>query len=139
MFPEFNPQRHYRYAERRAEIIAQACGVKDLSEMTAYFLDRPRHHLPMDQLNSMGVATPYDKDGDLFPAVVMGLDGLRCPDGRGFHSMIGEIGGERRVDGWCPASGLAWWAEPGYAYQPEFTNQKGPLPRGTLERTLPLH
>jgi hypothetical protein len=47
----------------------------------------------MDELNSMGVATPFDKDGDLFPAVVMGLDGLRLPDGRGFHSMIGEIGG----------------------------------------------
>jgi hypothetical protein len=41
----------------------------------------------------MGVATPFDKDGDLFPAVVMGLDGLRLADGRGFHSMIGEIGG----------------------------------------------
>jgi len=41
----------------------------------------------------MGVATPYDKDGDLFPALVMGLDGLVFPDGRGLHSMIGEIGG----------------------------------------------
>ncbi len=91
MFPEFNPRNTDLLEETR--IIAEACGIKDLSEMTAYFLDRPRHHLPMDQLNSMGVATPYDKDGDLFPAVVMGLDGLRCPDGRGFHSMIGEIGG----------------------------------------------
>jgi hypothetical protein len=91
MFPEFNPRNTDLLEETR--IIAEACGIKDLSEMTAYFLDRPRHHLPMDQLNSMGVATPYDQDGDLFPAVVMGLDGLRCPDGRGFHSMIGEIGG----------------------------------------------
>jgi fructose-1,6-bisphosphatase/sedoheptulose 1,7-bisphosphatase-like protein len=91
MFPEFNPRSTDLQEETR--IIAEACGIKDLSEMTAYFLDRPRHHLPMDHLNSMGVATPYDKDGDLFPAVVMGLDGLRCPDGRGFHSMIGEIGG----------------------------------------------
>ncbi len=91
MFPEFNPRNTDLLEETR--IIAEVCGIKDLSEMTAYFLDRPRHHLPMDQLNSMGVATPYDKDGDLFPAVVMGLDGLRCPDGRGFHSMIGEIGG----------------------------------------------
>jgi fructose-1,6-bisphosphatase/sedoheptulose 1,7-bisphosphatase-like protein len=91
MFPEFNPRN--TDLQEETKIIAQACGIKDLSEMTAYFLDRPRHNLPMDQLNSMGVATPYDKDGDLFPAVVMGLDGLRCPDGRGFHSMIGEIGG----------------------------------------------
>ncbi|MGD9272463.1 MAG: fructose-bisphosphatase class II, partial [Syntrophobacterales bacterium] len=91
MFPEFNPRSTDLQEETR--IIAEACGITDLSEMTAYFLDRPRHNLPMDQLNSMGVATPYDKDGDLFPAVIMGLDGLRCPDGRGFHSMIGEIGG----------------------------------------------
>jgi fructose-1,6-bisphosphatase/sedoheptulose 1,7-bisphosphatase-like protein len=91
MFPEFNPRNTDLPEETR--IIAEACGIKDLSEMTAYFLDRPRHQLPMDQLNGMGVATPYDQDGDLFPAVVMGLDGLRCPDGRGFHSMIGEIGG----------------------------------------------
>ena len=91
MFPEFNP----RNTDLREEtqIIADACGVKDLSHMSAYFLDRPRHHPAMDELNSMGVATPFDKDGDLFPAVVMGLDGLRLADGRGFHSMIGEIGG----------------------------------------------
>ena len=61
--------------------------------MAAYFLDRPRHYPAMEKLNAMGVATPYDKDGDLFPAVVMGLDGLRFPNGRGLNSMIGEIGG----------------------------------------------
>jgi fructose-1,6-bisphosphatase/sedoheptulose 1,7-bisphosphatase-like protein len=91
MFPEFNPRDTNLQEETR--IIADACNIKDFSEMTAYFLDRPRHHPAMDQLNAMGVATPYDKDGDLFPAVVMGLDGLRFPDGRGLHSMIGEIGG----------------------------------------------
>jgi fructose-1,6-bisphosphatase/sedoheptulose 1,7-bisphosphatase-like protein len=91
MFPEFNP----RDTDLRQEtkIIAEACGVKDLTEMTAYFLDRPRHHPAMEELNGLGVATPYDKDGDLFPAVVLGLDGLRFPDGRGLYSMIGEIGG----------------------------------------------
>jgi len=91
IFPEFNP----RDIDLKdgVKIIADACGVKDLSELTAYFLDRPRHHPVMDQLNSMGVATPFDKDGDLFPALVIGLDGLCFPDGRGFHSMIGEIGG----------------------------------------------
>jgi len=47
----------------------------------------------MDQLNALGIATPFDQDGDLFPALVMGLDELRFPDGRGLHSMIGEIGG----------------------------------------------
>jgi fructose-1,6-bisphosphatase/sedoheptulose 1,7-bisphosphatase-like protein len=91
MFPEFNPRDTNLREE--TQIIADACGIKDFSEMTAYFLDRPRHHPAMEQLNVMGVATPYDKDGDLFPAVVMGLDGLRFPDGRGFSSMIGEIGG----------------------------------------------
>ncbi len=91
MFPEFNPRD--TDLKEETQIIAEACGVKDLSEMTAYFLDRPRHHPAMDELNSMGVATPFDKDGDLFPAVIMGLDRLRFPDGRGFQSMIGEIGG----------------------------------------------
>ncbi|UCG14452.1 MAG: fructose-bisphosphatase class II [Deltaproteobacteria bacterium] len=91
MFPEFNPRD--TELKEEVQIIADACGVKDFSEMTAYFLDRPRHHLAMDQLNALGVATPYDKDGDLFPALVMGLEGLRFPDGRGLTSMIGEIGG----------------------------------------------
>ena len=90
-FPEFNPRDTNVHEEAR--IIADAYGMKDFSEMTAYFLDRPRHHPAMDELNSIGVATPYDQDGDLFPAVVMGLDGLRFPDGRGLSSMIGEIGG----------------------------------------------
>jgi fructose-1,6-bisphosphatase/sedoheptulose 1,7-bisphosphatase-like protein len=90
-FPEFNPRDTSLHEEAR--IIADAYGMKDFSEMTAYFLDRPRHHPAMDELNSIGVATPYDQDGDLFPAVVMGLDGLRFPDGRGLSSMIGEIGG----------------------------------------------
>jgi len=91
VFPEFNPRDTDLKEEVR--IIADACGIKDFSEMTAYFLDRPRHHPVMDHLNAIGVATPFDKDGDLFPALVMGLDGLHFPDGRGFHSMIGEIGG----------------------------------------------
>jgi len=90
-FSEFNPRD--TDVTEEAHIIAQACGIKDFSEMTAYFLDRPRHHPAMDQLNAIGVATPFDKDGDLFPAVVMGLEGLRFPDGRGLHSMVGEIGG----------------------------------------------
>ncbi len=91
MFPEFNPRA--TDVKEEAKIIAEAVGVKDFSKMAAYFLDRPRHHPAMDQLNAIGVATPFDKDGDLFPAVVMGLDGLYFPDGRGLTSMIGEIGG----------------------------------------------
>ncbi|MBW1981314.1 MAG: fructose-bisphosphatase class II [Deltaproteobacteria bacterium] len=90
-FPEFNPRD--TDIREEARIIADAYGGKDFSEMTAFFLDRPRHHPAMDQLNAIGVATPYDKDGDLFPALVMGLEGLRFPDGRGLYSMIGEIGG----------------------------------------------
>lgn len=91
VFPEFNPRE--TDIKEEVQIIADACGIKDVSELTAYFLDRPRHHPAMDTLNALGVATPFDKDGDLFPALVMGLGGLRFPDGRGFHSMIGEIGG----------------------------------------------
>jgi fructose-1,6-bisphosphatase/sedoheptulose 1,7-bisphosphatase-like protein len=91
MFPEFNPRD--TDIREEAQIIADSCGIRDFSELTAYFLDRPRHHPAMDELNAIGVATPFDKDGDLFPALVMGLEGLRFPDGRGLHSMIGEIGG----------------------------------------------
>ncbi|MBP1709419.1 MAG: glpX, partial [Deltaproteobacteria bacterium] len=90
-FLEFNPRETDLKDE--VQIIANACGVKNISELTAYFLDRPRHHPAMNRLNALGVATPFDKDGDLFPCLVMGLEGLRFPDGRGFHSMIGEIGG----------------------------------------------
>ena len=90
-FPEFNPRD--TTLKQETEVIANAYNLKDLSKMTAFFLDRPRHHPAMDQLNALGVATPFDKDGDLFPAVVMGLDGLHFPDGRGLTSMIGEIGG----------------------------------------------
>lgn len=47
----------------------------------------------MKELNDAGITTPLDKDGDLMPAVVMGLSGLNFPDSRGLYSMIGEIGG----------------------------------------------
>ena len=90
-FPEFNPRD--TDLKQEAQIIANACGIRDFSEMTAYFIDRPRHRPAMDHLNALGIATPFDDDGDLFPALVMGLDGLSFPDGRGLHSMIGEIGG----------------------------------------------
>jgi fructose-1,6-bisphosphatase/sedoheptulose 1,7-bisphosphatase-like protein len=90
-FSEFNPRD--TELKQEARIIADACGARDFSEMTAYFIDRPRHLPAMDQLNALGIATPFDQDGDLFPALVLGLEGLRFPDGRGLHSMIGEIGG----------------------------------------------
>jgi hypothetical protein len=103
-FSEFNPRDTDLMEE--TQIIADAYGVKDLSEMTAYFLDRARHYPAMEQLNAMGIATPYDKDGDLFPALVLGMDGLEFPDGRGLRSMIGEIGGSAEwVVGALP---LAW-------------------------------
>ncbi len=90
-FPEFNPRD--TDLKEEADIIAGAYGFKDFNKLTAYFLDRPRHRPAMDQLNKLGVATPFDKDGDLFPALVMGLDGLEFPDKRPLNSMIGEIGG----------------------------------------------
>jgi len=90
-FVEFNPRD--TDIREEAEIIAQAYGMKDFSKLTAFFLDRPRHYMAMDQLNQMGVATPFDKDGDLFPSLVTGLPGLTFPDGRELTGMIGEIGG----------------------------------------------
>jgi len=90
-FDEFNP----REAELTdaAEIIANAYGMKNFEKLSAFFLDRRRHHLAMDELNNAGVATPFDKDGDLFPGILLGLKGLEFPNGRGLGSMIGEIGG----------------------------------------------
>jgi fructose-1,6-bisphosphatase/sedoheptulose 1,7-bisphosphatase-like protein len=90
-FPEFNP-REIELVDA-AEIIAEAQGLGSIKKLSAYFLDRSRHEPPMEALNRVGVATPFDKDGDLFPAIVMGLDGLKFPNGRGLTSMIGEIGG----------------------------------------------
>ncbi len=90
-FPEFNP-RDTTFQEE-AEIISKAYGFKSPKQLSAFFLDRPRHQPAMAALNSIGVATPFDQDGDLFPALVMGLPGLGFPDGRGLNSMIGEIGG----------------------------------------------
>ena len=90
-FDEFNP----READllEAAEIIANSYHLKHVKELSVYFLDRPRHIPAMDKFNNAGVATPFDKDGDLFPALVLGEEHLRFPDGRGLSSMIGEIGG----------------------------------------------
>ncbi len=90
-FDEFNPR--HTDIEEEVRIISKACGMEDYSKMSAFFLDRARHHPAMDKLNSMGVATAYDKDGDLFPALVLGLEGLEFPNGKCLTSMIGEIGG----------------------------------------------
>jgi len=90
-FPDFNPRD--TSLQEEAEIMARAYGLTSPADLSAFFLDRPRHHPAMDRLNALGVATPFDKDGDLFPALLMGLPGLRFPDGRGLSSMIGEIGG----------------------------------------------
>lgn len=90
-FDEFNPREVT--LQDAAEIIASAYGLRDVAKMSAYFLDRPRHYPAMDDLNAAGVATPFDKDGDLMPAVILGMEGLTFPDGRGLTSMIGEIGG----------------------------------------------
>ena len=90
-FDRFNP-REVNLVEV-AEIIAKAYGLSGIDRLTAYFLNRPRHYPAMDVLNKAGVATPFDQDGDLLPAVILGLDDLSFPDGRGLFSMIGEIGG----------------------------------------------
>ncbi len=90
-FPEFNPRE--ANLTDAAEIIANAYGYSGIDKLSAFFLDRSRHYPAMDDLNKAGVATPFDKDGDLLPAVVLGLAGLQFPDERGLTSMIGEIGG----------------------------------------------
>jgi hypothetical protein len=90
-FEEFNPGE--TSVTEAAEIMSYAYGLSGVDKLSAYFLDRPRHYPAMDALNKAGVSTPFDKDGDLLPAVVLGLEGLNFPDGRGLHSMIGEIGG----------------------------------------------
>ena len=90
-FSEFNP-REGKIIDA-AERIASAYGFSSVNKLNAFFLDRPRHEPPMDTLNKAGVATPFDKDGDLMPALVMGLEGLSFPNGQGLYSMIGEIGG----------------------------------------------
>lgn len=76
-----------------AEIISESYGLPGIERLSAFFLDRPRHYPAMDTLNQAGVSTPFDKDGDLLPAVILGMDELRFPDDRGLYSMIGEIGG----------------------------------------------
>jgi hypothetical protein len=76
-----------------AKIIADSYGYSNIDKLSSFFLDRPRHYPAMDVLNGAGVSTPFDKDGDLMPAVVIGMDELSFPDGRGLTSMIGEIGG----------------------------------------------
>lgn len=90
-FREFNPRE--TSLQEAAEIIARAYGYPGIDRLSAFFLDRPRHYPAMDILNAAGVATPFDKDGDLLPGTLLGMDGFLFPDGRTLNSMIGEIGG----------------------------------------------
>lgn len=90
-FEEFNPRE--ASVTDAADIIASSMGLSPKEKLSAFFLDRPRHYPAMDALNEAGVATPFDKDGDLLPAALLGLEGLNFPNGRGLNSMIGEIGG----------------------------------------------
>lgn len=90
-FEPFNP-RETGLLEA-AQIIAAAYGHSRLDKLSAFFLDRSRHYPAMDVLNKAGVSTPYDKDGDLLPGIILGMPGFSFPDGRGLSSMIGEIGG----------------------------------------------
>ncbi len=90
-FPEFYPRE--TSLVDAAQIIAEAIGLKDVSELTAFFLDRSRHRPAIEELNKAGITTPLDKDGDLFPSLILGLNCLAYPDGKHLHSMIGEIGG----------------------------------------------
>jgi len=90
-FNEFNPREASLIDAARA--IADSYGHSDLNNLSSFFIDRRRHHPAMDTLNEAGVAIPYDTDGDLFPSLVLGLDGVTFPNGRPLNAMIGEIGG----------------------------------------------
>jgi hypothetical protein len=90
-FKKFNPREVDTLDA--AKIIADSYGFSSIDKLSSFFLDRPRHYPAMDILNGAGVSTPFDKDGDLMPAVILGMDELSFPDGRGLHSMVGEIGG----------------------------------------------
>ncbi len=90
-FPEFNP-RSTNLIEA-ARVIAESYGYSSVDQLSAFFLDRARHHPAMDVLNEAGIATPTDQDGDLYPTLVLGLEGLTFPGGRQLNSIIGEIGG----------------------------------------------
>ena len=90
-FDIFNPRE--TSTVEAAEIIAKSMNLNSVKDLSAFFLDRPRHNVPIEQLNKAGVATPFDKDGDLIPSVLLGMPGLNFPDGRNLNSMVGEIGG----------------------------------------------
>jgi len=90
-FDEFNPREASLLDA--AEIISKAYGLSGPEKLNAFFLERKRHHLAMDELNKAGVGTPYDDDGDLFPALILGFRDAELPDGGQLNSMIGEIGG----------------------------------------------
>lgn len=90
-FEEFNPREAGLLDA--AEIIINAYGLSSADRLSAFFLDRKRHYPAMDILNDAGVITPLDNDGDLFPALVLGIEDLQFVDGRRLLAMIGEIGG----------------------------------------------
>ncbi len=90
-FREFNPREADLLAA--AEIIADSYGLSRVDKLSSFFLDRSRHYLAMDTLNGAGISTPFDKDGDLFPSIIMGKPDIVFPDGKPLFSMIGEIGG----------------------------------------------
>jgi fructose-1,6-bisphosphatase/sedoheptulose 1,7-bisphosphatase-like protein len=90
-FDRFNPRETDTL--EAAKLISESYGFPRVEDLSVFFLDRSRHEPPMDELNRAGIATPYDKDGDLLPAVLLGLDGLQFSNGHGLHSMVGEIGG----------------------------------------------
>lgn len=90
-FEEFNPRD--ASVLDAADVIAGSYGYSDFTQLSSFFLNRARHHPAMDILNDAGVATPHDKDGDLFPGIILGLDGIRFPNQRSLNCMIGEIGG----------------------------------------------
>ena len=90
-FDEFNPREASLLDA--AEIISKSYGFSGPDKLNAFFLERKRHHVAMDELNEAGVGTPYDNDGDLFPSLILGFKDAEFPNGSRLNSMVGEIGG----------------------------------------------
>jgi fructose-1,6-bisphosphatase/sedoheptulose 1,7-bisphosphatase-like protein len=90
-FEEFNPRE--ASLMDASEIFAHSYGFSSVEQLGTFFLDRNRHYPAMDILNKNGIATPFDKDGDLFPAIMLGFEDIGFPNGKNLNTMNGEIGG----------------------------------------------
>ena len=79
-FKEFNPRD--TDLKEEARIIADACGI-DFSDLTAFFLDRPRHYTAMDRLNKIGLRRLSTRMGICFQLWSWAWTGSNSPTEEG--------------------------------------------------------